>query len=137
MYRIGEIAEVACVSKRTVDYYTQLGLLTPVTRTESNYRYYDEEALERLKLINLYKKERLSLDEIKYRLDMMKEPGFSLTDVSHKIDTVEEKMKEVEEILLELKPMLSNLNESQCKLLLKRISVQGVSLSHLLSIILG
>jgi len=41
-YRIGELANIANVSKRTVDYYTSLGLLH-AQRTKSNYRIYDEE----------------------------------------------------------------------------------------------
>jgi MerR family copper efflux transcriptional regulator len=136
LYRIGEVAELAGVSKRTVDYYTQLEMLVPI-RTESNYRYYTEETLERLKLIELYKQERLSLEEIRNRLHMLDNSTISLTEVSHKIDAAEEKIREVKEILLELKPILSTLNENQTKCLLQKLSVQGISLSQLLSMLLG
>ncbi|WP_047151925.1 MerR family transcriptional regulator [Aneurinibacillus tyrosinisolvens] len=136
LYRIGELANLAHVSKRTVDYYTQLGLLTP-TRTESNYRCYTDEAFQRLQLIEFYKKERFSLEEIKERLEVLEHPQVSLGEVSQKIDTVEEKMREVEEILLELRPLLSALDEKQCRLLLQKLSIQGVSLSQLLMILLG
>ncbi len=67
-YRIGELAQIAQVTKRTVDYYTNLGLLAPV-RSCSNYRYYDEHALKRLQLIVLCKQQRLALSDIKSRLD--------------------------------------------------------------------
>ncbi|WP_172673516.1 MerR family DNA-binding transcriptional regulator [Calditerricola satsumensis] len=29
---------------RTIDYYTQIGLLIPVRRSPSNYRYYGDDA---------------------------------------------------------------------------------------------
>ncbi|OPX85950.1 MAG: Mercuric resistance operon regulatory protein [Pelotomaculum sp. PtaB.Bin013] len=61
---------MAGVSKRTVDYYTNLGLLEPV-RSARNYRYYTEEALIRLKLIEGLKEKRLTLEEIKERLNLL------------------------------------------------------------------
>ncbi|WP_146808236.1 MerR family transcriptional regulator [Aneurinibacillus danicus] len=136
LYRISEIAERAGVSKRTVDYYTQLELLKP-TRTDSGYRYYTEESLERLRLIELYKKERLSLYEIKQRLSVFDELQVPLQDVSRRIDAAEEKIQEAKEILLELQPVLTTLNEQQCNVLLRKLSVQGVSLSHLITLLLS
>lgn len=67
-YRISELAELAGVTKRTVDYYTNLGLLKP-DRSCSNYRYYDTLALNRLKFIVACKKQRLALSDIKDRLE--------------------------------------------------------------------
>ncbi|WP_226375170.1 MerR family transcriptional regulator [Effusibacillus dendaii] len=136
MYRIGELANVANVSKRTIDYYTQLGLLT-YERTESNYRFYSEEALQRLKLIELYKKEKLSLEEIRARLQVFDEQKVSATDVSHKMHEIFEQLHLVEDRLLELKPLLSKLNEQQLKVLTKTMSLQCATLIHTLSILLG
>ncbi len=42
------------VTKRTVDYYTNIGLLK-AERSASNYRFYNEEALKRLYLIEKLK----------------------------------------------------------------------------------
>ena len=66
-YRISELAELAGVTKRTVDYYTNLGLLKP-DRSCSNYRYYDTLALNRLKFIVACKSSDL-LSDIKDRLE--------------------------------------------------------------------
>lgn len=63
-YRISELAALAGVTKRTVDYYTNLGLLTPA-RSCSNYRYYDENALKRLIFIVDCKKQRLACPILK------------------------------------------------------------------------
>ncbi|MGE8081515.1 MerR family transcriptional regulator [Peribacillus loiseleuriae] len=65
--RIGELAQLANVTKRTVDYYTNLGLLKP-ERSASNYRYYKYGELERLRKIVAYKKKQYSLDHIRMML---------------------------------------------------------------------
>ncbi|RXT04198.1 MerR family transcriptional regulator [Ammoniphilus sp. CFH 90114] len=136
MYRIGEIAEIAKVSKRTLDYYTQMGLLVP-ERSDSGYRYYNENTLERLKLIEMFKREKLSLVEIKERLDTLDSCNISAQDISKRIHEIQEQMKKLESEVLKLKPMLSKLNEKQLKTLTRQISIQGTSLYHTIAILLG
>lgn len=68
-YRIGELAACCGLSRRTIDYYTQLGLLRPVARTSGNYRLYDADALSRLATIRALQAQRLSLSEIIARLN--------------------------------------------------------------------
>lgn len=97
-YRIGELAQIAQVTKRTVDYYTNLGLLAPV-RSCSNYRYYDEHALKRLQLIILCKQQRLALSDIKSRLDeqfpSQKEASDELVHLTSDIDRMNEHMDRI------------------------------------------
>ncbi|MDR4994040.1 MerR family transcriptional regulator [Bacillus altitudinis] len=97
-YRIGELAQIAQVTKRTVDYYTNLGLLAPV-RSCSNYRYYDEHALKRLQLIVLCKQQRLALSDIKSRLDeqfpSQKEDLDELVHLTSDIDRMNEHMNRI------------------------------------------
>lgn len=69
MKKINEVSALAGVSKRTLQYYDDEGLL-PVNRTENNERLYDEEALFRLWQILLYKGLDLKLEEIKEILHM-------------------------------------------------------------------
>lgn len=61
--RIGELAAITNVSKRTIDYYTNLGLLK-AERTPSNYRYYERDAIEKINIIKELKNNSLSLDDI-------------------------------------------------------------------------
>ena len=51
------------MSKRTIDYYTNLGILK-AERSQSNYRYYDETAFETLQFIEVQKM-HMPLCEIK------------------------------------------------------------------------
>lgn len=130
------MAEVVGVSKRTIDYYTQFGLLTP-NRTEANYRCYSEDSLERLKLIGLYKKEKLTLEEIRERLQVLDGERVPIMDVTQKIHEIREQVHSLENQLLELKPLLAKLNETQLIPLKKQMFAQYASLFHILSILLG
>ena len=69
MKKINEVSALAGVSKRTLQYYDDEGLLS-VNRTENNERLYDEEALFRLWQILLYKGLDLKLEEIKEILNL-------------------------------------------------------------------
>jgi DNA-binding transcriptional MerR regulator len=54
LYRIEQVAELTGLTKRTLRYYEERGLLDPPTRTEGNYRLYtvaDVEHINRVKRI--------------------------------------------------------------------------------------
>ncbi|MBP2000120.1 DNA-binding transcriptional MerR regulator [Paenibacillus shirakamiensis] len=63
--RIGELAERAGVTQRTVRHYESIGIMPPGEREGTGQHYYTEESLERLRKINQLKKLNLSLDEIR------------------------------------------------------------------------
>ncbi|WP_339064048.1 MerR family transcriptional regulator [Tepidibacillus marianensis] len=138
MYRIGELASLVNVSKRTIDYYTQLGLLD-VTRSESNYRYYTEKTIEQLKLIEQYKKQHLPLEEIKERIRFVgNEPdSFQIEKILEKVHQLSAEMKNLESDILKLRPYLEGLNEEQVKMAMKHLSNQGMAFVQVLMILLG
>ncbi len=70
LIQIGELAEKAGVSHRTIHYYERLGLLKPADREGMGYRYYDGIALKRLEKIAVLKRIGLSLDEIASVIDL-------------------------------------------------------------------
>ena len=67
--KTSEISKIAGVSKRTLQYYDDEGMIQ-VKRSENNYRLYDERALETLWKIMLYKETGMELKEIKKVLSM-------------------------------------------------------------------
>jgi MerR family transcriptional regulator, thiopeptide resistance regulator len=75
MYTVKELAQLAGVTKRTLRYYDQIGLLKPSRVGENGYRYYGEEALFRLQQILLYRELDMPLEQIKLVLDR---PGFDV-----------------------------------------------------------
>jgi MerR family transcriptional regulator, copper efflux regulator len=63
LLRIGEIASRAGVSRRTVDFYTGLGLLTPL-RSGGNFRLYQPGDAQRITTIRRLETHGLRLEEI-------------------------------------------------------------------------
>ena len=88
---------MANVTKRTVDYYTNLGLLK-AERSASNYRYYSVGELERLRRIEGYKRENLSLEDIKELLEKDKEATSAIEErglqLKNKMDGLNEELQE-------------------------------------------
>lgn len=69
MKSVHEVCELSGISRRTLQYYDEIGLLPPSALTEGGYRLYGDEALERLWRILFYKQLGLPLDDIKTLLD--------------------------------------------------------------------
>ena len=64
-YTIEQVSARTGLTKRTLRYYEEVGLLSPTGRTEGNYRRYNEEDIQRL-------------EQIKELRDLL---GFSLADI--------------------------------------------------------
>jgi len=62
---VNEVSKLTGVSVRTLQYYDKIGLLPPTGYTEAGYRIYDDESLERLQQILLFKELEFPLKEIK------------------------------------------------------------------------
>lgn len=90
--RIGELAKKTEVTKRTIDYYTNLGLLQ-AERSAANYRYYNEAAIERILFIEECKKDNLSLEDIKKRLNDRKMDTYDINLIKEKLGSLEKEMK--------------------------------------------
>lgn len=67
--QIGEVAERARLSLRTVRYYEEQGLVIPESRTDGGFRLYTDEQVERLLLIRAMKPLGFSIQEMRDLLD--------------------------------------------------------------------
>ncbi len=65
MFTVQQLATMAGISRRTLHYYDEIGLLKPSRIGDNGYRYYGEEALLRLQQILLYREMDMPLDSIK------------------------------------------------------------------------
>ncbi len=61
---IGRLARTAGVSTSAVRYYERAGLISPAGRTAGNYRYYEPDALERLRFIRAAQRAGFALDDV-------------------------------------------------------------------------
>ena len=68
LLRIGELAKRAGVSPRTVDFYTDLGLLSPTRRSGGNFRLYHPGDVHRITLIRRLEGQGIRLGDIAHAL---------------------------------------------------------------------
>ncbi|MGD9676903.1 MAG: MerR family transcriptional regulator [Vulcanibacillus sp.] len=76
-YKVKEVADIVGISVRTLHHYDQIGLLKPESITNSGYRLYSDNDLERLQQILFLKELEFSLHKIKNILDS---PNFNRQD---------------------------------------------------------
>ena len=69
-YLIGELAKAAGVKSDTVRFYERSGLLPAAARTESGYRTYNEQSLQRLRFIKKAQALGFSLGEVRRILSL-------------------------------------------------------------------
>ena len=75
MYTVNQLSKLASITRRTLRYYDQIGLLKPSRVGENSYRFYDDDALLRLQQILLYRELGMPLEEIK---KIMGRPDFDV-----------------------------------------------------------
>jgi DNA-binding transcriptional MerR regulator len=65
MFTVHQVSKLAGISRRTLHYYDEIGLLKPARKGANGYRYYDDVALLRLQQIMLYRALDMPLDRIR------------------------------------------------------------------------
>lgn len=65
MLTVHEVSKLAGISVRTLHHYDAIGLLKPHERTEAGYRLYDDQDLERLQQILLFRELEFPLADIR------------------------------------------------------------------------
>lgn len=97
MITVKEMSRLSGVSVRTLHHYDSVGLLKPSGRTESGYRLYDENNLERLQNILLFRELEFSLKEIQGILDS---PDFDRTTaLDQQIELLSLKKEHIENLI--------------------------------------
>jgi MerR family transcriptional regulator, copper efflux regulator len=105
-YRVGELAQLCGVNPRTIDFYTNFGLLPPVERSVGGHRFYDAEAIRRLRLIKALRAQGLHLDAIRERLAAVGGTGDGLA----RIEQLQAALHRLEGEVAELTPQLAMVN---------------------------
>jgi len=134
--RIGELAKLASVSARTIDFYTKIGLIEPVARSAKNYRLYNHETLERLERIEQMKKEKYSLDEIKAVLEQWNKISHD-EHVHRKLTDLQLHLTQLQRQVEELEPVIGKLKPQQARNVYKRLMPQTAACIEALMLLLG
>lgn len=109
-YLISELAEKCGVNKETIRYYERLRLISEPSRTNSGYRIYPDETVNRIQFIKRMQDLGFSLAEIDKLLGVVDKDDERCIDmydfVIRKIDEVQKKirdLKRIEHMLINLK----------------------------------
>lgn len=108
-WRIGELARQTGLTVRTLHHYDQLGLLSPLSRTEGGHRCYSSGDVRRLHRIVALRSLGISLEEIGTLLDGEPDPTGLLR---RQLDVVEERIRKASDLRARLLDVLNNLGRN-------------------------
>ena len=69
IYMISDLASVTGLSRYKLNFYLKLGLIEEYGRTESNYRFFDQTVVDRLRRIICLRQKDFTLQQIKALLE--------------------------------------------------------------------
>jgi len=113
-FKIGELANLVEMSPRTIRYYEEIGLLSPVKRMEGGKRVYTDTDFQRLKFIKRLKLLGLTLTEMHELENIYKIHGTSRGMLSRLLELLDNHVTKIDERttnLLTLKEEILNCQE--------------------------
>ena len=93
MFTIGQVAKKYALSRSTLLYYDSIGLLSPCGRSESNYRLYSDNDLQKMDRIKLFRSTGLSLESIAVLLE--KEGSELDIALEHRLTAINSEIQEL------------------------------------------
>lgn len=108
----GQLARLSGVTTEAIRFYERKGLLKPERNPSTNYRYYNETAIKRLRFILKAKNHGFTLSEIRELLELSNTSNSSCLDVKQKAEEklliIEQKIAELEKIKQALQQLISS-----------------------------
>lgn len=105
-YTIKKLAEIAGVSKRTLRYYDEIGLLKPCRINSSGYRIYGEQEVDVLQQILFYREMDMKLENVQ---QIIQQDDFSINKaLEDHLQQLLKKRKQIDQLILTIeKTMVS------------------------------
>ncbi|MFJ8514358.1 MerR family transcriptional regulator [Lysinibacillus xylanilyticus] len=125
---MGELAEKTGITKRTIDYYTNIGLLE-AERSASNYRYYAPAMIERLHLIEQRKLQGLSLVDIQHELNITPHEEID-------VQMLRVKMQNLEQDVTSLLEQINKQDNKNIEKIKKNVSPESIALMQSLLLLI-
>ena len=96
-HTVKDVAKIAGISRRTLHYYDEIGLLPPASVGENGYRYYEEAEMLRLQQILFFRELGLSLEKIQ---QILANPNFdTLTALQNHRQALQKKANRLNHLL--------------------------------------
>lgn len=121
---INQVSKLLQLSAKTIRYYEEIGLLSPVFRSENGYRYFSEDDTNELRLIQGARNAGFSIEESKELMDLFRDQNRQSRDVksltTEKISQLKEKIQAMKNMLQQLEKLSDSCHgdsHSQCAIL--------------------
>lgn len=114
--RIGELAQKAGVTPRTIRYYENLGLLSPSEREGKGFRYYTEAEFARLRKIDALQSLGLTLEEISGIINLFFEEPTMLRGKQKLLEILQAHLQETDQKMAALTQFRSELQANIAKI---------------------
>lgn len=101
-FTTAQFAKLNNINKRTLQYYDNIGLFSPISKGDNNYRYYDFSQIMELDYILMLRKLGMSIEEIKTYLKSPTSSNF-LNIANKKISEIDNEIKRLQMIKNDLK----------------------------------
>ncbi|KLU65759.1 mercuric resistance operon regulatory protein [Desulfosporosinus acididurans] len=115
--KIGQVAKEACVNIETIRYYERLKLISEPERTESGYRFFSPEVVQRIRFIKRSKDLGFTLAEIQKLLALTESVGNTCDEVKEfatlKLNEIELKIRDLQKIQSVMQDLLGKCAEGQ------------------------
>ncbi len=106
-YTVNKLAGISGVSKRTLQYYDEIGLLKPARIRTNNYRVYGAAELDLLQQILIYRELGMDLDSIKR---IIYSPGFDREEaLNEHLKALLKKKQQIDAIISNVRKTINNL----------------------------
>lgn len=137
---ISQAARQSGISAKMIRYYEKIRLIPPASRSESNYREYTAEDVERLSFINRSRNLGFSVDEIQGLLGLWGDRSRKSADVKHiaqhHITQLKAKIQSLQELVQTLEELADSCHgdhQPDCPIIDELESKDGASTTGALS----
>ena len=114
LLRIGELAKQTGFSAKTLRYYEDIGLVRPAERSESGYRLYSDDVLERLRFVRRSRGLGLRLEDIRRILEISDEGRIPC---EHVVGIVDRELAEALKQMARLRALRRDLTHLRARLI--------------------
>lgn len=108
---INEVEQIVGLSKKSIRYYEENGLLKPIRNHENDYRIYQDEDIHKLKVIKFLRELGVPIRELKLLNEDQMTLEECMMDRIKKIEAAEENYQKVKNMCMEIKNTNTNFHD--------------------------
>ncbi len=120
---INEICSIVGLSRKSIRYYEDEGLLNPTRNQNNDYRMYTEEDIKTLKIIKFLRELNVSINDIKKLKDNSLSLNECMMDRINKIEEEEKNYKKIKNLCLEIIDSQDNYSEIDITKYLREVNI--------------